>query len=239
MLAAKYCVISGNFYEPMSRIGRKIIELPKGVNVKQDGGVLRVKGPKGELEVPVAPGIASHLKENELSFTRASEDKKTRALHGLTRALATALCSVSRRVTRRNWTSSASGTVPNCAAKHLCLRSGFPTRSYLPHLPISRSASRCRHQSSYRVRTNNWWGKSRQISALSARRSHTTARVSNTTTKSSAARLARQPQNKRLEFLRNERIMDLKITLQKKTARRSRRRAKVRRIVAGTGARPR
>ncbi len=72
----------------MSRIGRKIIELPKGVSIAQDGGVLKVKGPKGALEVPVAKGVNPQIKDGELSFTRASEDKKTRALHGLTRALA-------------------------------------------------------------------------------------------------------------------------------------------------------
>ncbi|HZV12903.1 MAG TPA: 50S ribosomal protein L6, partial [Candidatus Kapabacteria bacterium] len=42
----------------MSRIGRKVIELPKGVSVQKADGSLRVKGPKGELEVPVPASIS-------------------------------------------------------------------------------------------------------------------------------------------------------------------------------------
>lgn len=72
----------------MSRIGRKIIELPKGVSIQKADGALRVKGPKGELEMPLPASITADIKESELSFTRASEDRKTKALHGLTRALA-------------------------------------------------------------------------------------------------------------------------------------------------------
>ena len=72
----------------MSRIGRKIIELPKGVSVKQEAGFLRVKGPKGELQVPVAHTIGTNINGSEVSFTRANDLKQNRALHGLTRALA-------------------------------------------------------------------------------------------------------------------------------------------------------
>ena len=71
----------------MSRIGKKIITLPKGVTVKQGAGSLNVKGPKGELTVPVPPAISMEQKDGVLSFLRADETKKTRALHGLTRAL--------------------------------------------------------------------------------------------------------------------------------------------------------
>ena len=71
----------------MSRIGKKIITLPKGVSVKQAPGTLSVKGPKGELNVPMPPVISAAVVDGVLTFARADESKKTRALHGLTRAL--------------------------------------------------------------------------------------------------------------------------------------------------------
>ena len=71
----------------MSRIGKKPIELPKGVEVKHDGNVVTVKGPKGTLQTPVVSGIGVKLEGNVLTFTRADEENKTRAYHGLMRAL--------------------------------------------------------------------------------------------------------------------------------------------------------
>jgi len=71
----------------MSRIGKKPIELPKGVEVKHDGNVVTVKGPKGTLQTPVVSGIGVKVEGNVLTFTRADEENKTRAYHGLMRAL--------------------------------------------------------------------------------------------------------------------------------------------------------
>src|SRR5689334_14419411 len=71
----------------MSRIGKKVIALPKGVTVNPATGSLAVKGPKGELSVPVPAQISAQLADGTLTFTRVDENKKTRALHGLTRAL--------------------------------------------------------------------------------------------------------------------------------------------------------
>lgn len=75
----------------MSRIGKKLITVPKGVTVQQAGDLLKIKGPKGELSVPMPPSITMELQDGTLTFIRADEAKKTRALHGLTRAL-TANC---------------------------------------------------------------------------------------------------------------------------------------------------
>ncbi len=72
----------------MSRIGKKIISLPKGVTVTSKDGLLTVKGPKGQLERHVAPEIGVNVEGETLSFTRSSDDRRIRALHGLTRALA-------------------------------------------------------------------------------------------------------------------------------------------------------
>ncbi len=71
----------------MSRIGKKIIEVPKEVTISFDNGTAKVKGPKGELQWAFPTEITWELKDGQLQFARHSEDKKIRALHGLTRAL--------------------------------------------------------------------------------------------------------------------------------------------------------
>lgn len=71
----------------MSRIGKKEILLPKGVEVKKDGNAVTVKGPKGTLQTPLVTGIDVKVEKNVVQFSRADEEKKTRALHGLMRAL--------------------------------------------------------------------------------------------------------------------------------------------------------
>src|SRR3990170_3351070 len=71
----------------MSRIGKKEIPLPRGVEVKKDGNVVTVKGPKGSLTTALVSGIDVKVENNVVQFTRADEEKKTRAFHGLMRAL--------------------------------------------------------------------------------------------------------------------------------------------------------
>ena len=71
----------------MSRIGKKPIEIPKGVTITKDGSSIKVKGPNGELERKVHPNITVEIKDNELIVTRPDDTKENKALHGLTRAL--------------------------------------------------------------------------------------------------------------------------------------------------------
>jgi large subunit ribosomal protein L6 len=72
----------------MSRIGRKPIEVPKGVTITAGkDGVLTVKGPKGELKQTIDRDITVEVKENEVSFGRPTDQIRHRALHGLYRAL--------------------------------------------------------------------------------------------------------------------------------------------------------
>lgn len=71
----------------MSRIGRKAITLPAGVNATVSAQEIAVKGPKGELKVELLPGIAVVVNEGALSVTRSNEDRQTRAYHGLIRSL--------------------------------------------------------------------------------------------------------------------------------------------------------
>ena len=71
----------------MSRIGNKPIAIPAGVDVKIDGTVVTVKGPKGELKNSFNAAINIAIENNEILVTRPSDNKEHRSLHGLTRTL--------------------------------------------------------------------------------------------------------------------------------------------------------
>ncbi|MGI5965362.1 MAG: 50S ribosomal protein L6 [Anaerotruncus rubiinfantis] len=71
----------------MSRIGRKPIAVPAGVDVKIDGHTVTVKGPKGTLTQTFRPEIGIAMEGNEIVVTRPSDEKTEKSLHGLTRTL--------------------------------------------------------------------------------------------------------------------------------------------------------
>ncbi|MGI5888044.1 MAG: 50S ribosomal protein L6 [Oscillospiraceae bacterium] len=71
----------------MSRIGRKPIEIPAGVEVKVDGHTVTVKGPKGTLTQTFASSMDIEMKDGKITVSRPSDDKEYRSLHGLTRTL--------------------------------------------------------------------------------------------------------------------------------------------------------
>jgi large subunit ribosomal protein L6 len=71
----------------MSRIGKKIINIPSGITVKLEKGMLEIKGPKGVLSLEVHPEIEALVKNNEISFQIKKTSKKSAALWGLSRAL--------------------------------------------------------------------------------------------------------------------------------------------------------
>lgn len=71
----------------MSRIGRKPITIPAGVEVKIDGKQVTVKGPKGTLEHTIAGAIEAKVEGSEVVVTRPNDEKTNRSLHGLTRTL--------------------------------------------------------------------------------------------------------------------------------------------------------
>lgn len=71
----------------MSRIGRKPINIPAGVDVKIDGSVVTVKGPKGTLTQKFNPVIDIKVEGAEINVTRPNDQKESRSLHGLTRTL--------------------------------------------------------------------------------------------------------------------------------------------------------
>lgn len=72
----------------MSRIGRKPIVIPAGVEVKvEDGNVVTVKGPKGTLNRTIHPNMTVKVEGAEVLVTRPNDEKENRALHGLSRTL--------------------------------------------------------------------------------------------------------------------------------------------------------
>ncbi len=71
----------------MSRIGRKPINIPAGVEVQVDGNVVTVKGPKGTLTQQFHPNMTVQVEGGEITVTRPNDEKENRSLHGLTRTL--------------------------------------------------------------------------------------------------------------------------------------------------------
>lgn len=72
----------------MSRIGRKPISVPKGVDITiGQNNYVQVKGPKGTLEQQLPPEMIIRLEDGTLSVSRPSDNRTHRALHGLTRSL--------------------------------------------------------------------------------------------------------------------------------------------------------
>ncbi|MAT04978.1 MAG: 50S ribosomal protein L6 [Acidimicrobiaceae bacterium] len=71
----------------MSRIGNAPVTLPSGVDVTVSGGNITVKGPKGTLSREIPGGIEITQDDGTLTFVRPNDERKNKALHGLTRSL--------------------------------------------------------------------------------------------------------------------------------------------------------
>lgn len=71
----------------MSRIGKLPIEIPQGVEVTIDGQSVTAKGPLGTESVTVRDEITVKKEDNQVILVRKNEERKTRALHGLSRTL--------------------------------------------------------------------------------------------------------------------------------------------------------
>lgn len=70
----------------MSRVGKKPIVIPQGVEISNVGNVYTVKGPKGELTRELSSEIKVIIENNEINFVRPNDLPNIRALHGTTRA---------------------------------------------------------------------------------------------------------------------------------------------------------
>ena len=70
----------------MSRIGRKVLPLPKGVTLVQKAGSVSVKGPKGELTKAVPTGVSIKAEADKITVLRVDDERQNRSRHGLMRA---------------------------------------------------------------------------------------------------------------------------------------------------------
>ena len=71
----------------MSRIGRKPVVVPAGVEIAVNGNIVTVKGPKGQLEQEISKNLTVEVKEGEVVVTRPSDSREDRSQHGLARTL--------------------------------------------------------------------------------------------------------------------------------------------------------
>lgn len=71
----------------MSRIGKLPVAIPEGVKVALEEAVVRVEGPKGKLKTEIPAGVQVKIEGNQLRVVRETEERKVKALHGLTRKL--------------------------------------------------------------------------------------------------------------------------------------------------------
>ena len=71
----------------MSRVGKKAIPVPSGVEIKSQDGAVKVKGPKGQSEYTLLPGFRLQVEDGTATILCERKDPKASALHGLARAL--------------------------------------------------------------------------------------------------------------------------------------------------------
>jgi len=71
----------------MSRVGKMIISIPQGVELKMAGRTVSAKGPKGELSCDLLPGIELEVEDGTARVRQTSEERTAGAMHGLSRAL--------------------------------------------------------------------------------------------------------------------------------------------------------
>ncbi len=71
----------------MSRIGKKPVDVPAGVKIELAGDVVKVQGPKGNLERRIPELVSAKIEGNQVIFERVNEERKARSQHGLSRTL--------------------------------------------------------------------------------------------------------------------------------------------------------
>lgn len=109
----------------MSRVGKKPIAIPKGVQVSVRDGRLTTKGPKGELSVRIPEEISFTQEGDSITFERANDEKHIRALHGLTRALTASSIEGVTNGFQRNLQIEGVGFRAELRGKNLLLSLGY------------------------------------------------------------------------------------------------------------------
>ena len=173
----------------MSRIGRAPITVPAGVEVKVDGQHVSVKGPKGALEMNVAPTMKVEVEAGVVHVTRPNDEKMNRSLHGLTRTLINNMViGVSEGFSK---TLEVNGVGYRAAkeGKNLVLHVGYSHQIIMPETEDIQIEVPNPNQ--IRVSTSRRSASLQQKFVASVLPSRTRARVSSMTTKLSAAKKAR------------------------------------------------
>lgn len=109
----------------MSRIGKKPILIPDGVEAKLEGNVITVKGPKGELKREIVPEIKVEIKEGKIFVSPGKETKKTGALWGLIRALVSNMVDGVKTGYEKKLQMEGIGYRANMEGENLILQVGF------------------------------------------------------------------------------------------------------------------
>jgi hypothetical protein len=100
----------------LSRIGKLPIAIPSGVKVTVDVGAVRVEGPKGKLQTAIPAGVKVKVDGNLVQVERESDERKFRALHGLTRKLIANMAQGGQDLPAC-WKSTASAIAPRSGAR--------------------------------------------------------------------------------------------------------------------------
>ena len=118
----------------MSRIGRKPIAIPAGVDVKVDGATVTVKGPKGTLTQTFNSRISVKVEGSEILVTRPTDDKEDRSLHGLTRTLVNNMVVGVTEGYSKNLEVNGVGYRVQKQGKNLVMNLGFSHQVIMPEI---------------------------------------------------------------------------------------------------------
>ena len=119
----------------MSRIGKKPITIPAGVEVKVDGTQVTVKGPKGELTNSFNASMSIAVEGNEIVVTRPSDAKEHRSFHGLTRTLISNMVEGVTKGYSKELEVNGVGYRVQKQGKDLVMNLGYSHQVIMPEIP--------------------------------------------------------------------------------------------------------
>jgi len=111
----------------MSRIGNKAVTVPTGVTANVDGQTVKVKGPKGALQVVVHDDVSVAMDKGAIKLEPRGEGKRARSMWGTSRTLVANVMSGVTKASRRSLRSPASDIVPRFRERRCNCSSDFPT----------------------------------------------------------------------------------------------------------------
>lgn len=119
----------------MSRIGKKPIDIPAGVEVKVDGSTVTVKGPKGTLTQSFSTRMSFELKDNVLEVKRPDDEIETKMIHGTTRAIIANMVKGVVEGFKKSLIVDGVGYVASMKGENLDLRVGFANEIVVNPIP--------------------------------------------------------------------------------------------------------